>query len=203
MKNFVAIAGNIGVGKSTLTKKLAEHYGWKPFLEPVTENPYLENFYKDMKKWAFHSQLYFLGKRLQDHYKLVHDKDSVVQDRSLYENAEVFAKNLYLQGYINKTDWHVYRNIYKTCVKILPAPDLIIYLHASVDKIMDRIQSRGRDFEKNITKKYIANLNDLYDDWVGNIRGTQVITISYDDLDLKNNRLDFETFLDAVKDYLK
>jgi hypothetical protein len=203
MKNFVAIAGNIGVGKSTLTKKLAEHYGWKPFLEPVTANPYLEDFYKDMKKWAFHSQMYFLGKRLQDHYNLVHDKDSVVQDRSLYENAEVFARNLYRQGYINKRDWNVYLKIYKTCVKILPEPDLIIYLHASVDKIMERIQQRGREFEKNITRKYISDLNDLYDDWVGNIRGTQVITISYDDLDLKNNRLDFETFLDAVKDYLK
>lgn len=203
MKNFIAIAGNIGVGKSTLTKKLAEHYGWKAFLEPVTENPYLEDFYKDMKHWAFHSQMYFLGKRLQDHYNLVHDKASVVQDRSLYENAEVFAKNLYLQGYINKRDWNVYRKIYKTCVKILPAPDLIIYLKASVDKIMDRIQQRGREFEKNIDKKYIGDLNELYDDWVGNIRGTQVITISYDDLDLKNNRLDFESFLDAVKDYLK
>jgi len=108
-----------------------------------------------------------------------------------------------LQGYINQRDWNVYRKIYKTCVKILPAPDLIIYLKASVDKIMGRIQQRGREFEKNIDKKYIGDLNELYDDWVGNIRGTQVITISYDDLDLKNNRLDFESFLDAVKDYLK
>lgn len=203
MKHFVAIAGNIGVGKSTLTKKLAEHYGWKAVLEPVTNNPYLEDFYKDMKKWAFHSQMYFLAKRLQDHYNLVHDKDSVIQDRSLYENAEVFARNLYLLGFINKRDWTVYRKIYKTCVKILPTPDLIIYLKASVDKIMERIQQRGRDFEKNITRKYIEDLNELYDEWVGNMKGTQVITISYDDLDLKNNRLDFETFLEAVKDYLK
>ena len=147
-KKFIAIGGNIGIGKSTLTKKLAEHYGLQPYLEPVTENPYLKDFYRDMKKWAWHSQMFFLGKRLQDHYNLVRDKHSVVQDRSLYENAEIFAKNLYRQGFIAKREWNVYQDVYKTVIQILPAPDLIIYLKASVDKIMQRIQSRGRDFEK-------------------------------------------------------
>ena len=202
-KKFIAIGGNIGIGKSTLTKKLAEHYGLQPYLEPVTENPYLKDFYRDMKKWAWHSQMFFLGKRLQDHYNLVRDKHSVVQDRSLYENAEIFAKNLYRQGFIAKREWNVYQDVYKTVIQILPAPDLIIYLKASVDKIMQRIQSRGRDFEKNISKDYVSNLNELYDEWMGNFKLSQVIVINYDDLDLKNNTIDFEAFLEVVNEYLK
>jgi len=203
MKNFIAIAGNIGVGKSTLTKKLAEHLDFKPYQEPVTQNPYLEDFYKDMKKWAFHSQMFFLGKRLQDHYEILQEKHSVVQDRSIYENAEIFAKNLYLKGFINKRDWQVYQQIYKTCVQILPPPDLVIYLKASTEKIMERIALRGRDFEKSIKPRYINDLNNLYDKWAGNFRQCQVITLSYDDLDLKNNNIDFESFLAETKKYLK
>ena len=147
-KNFIAIAGNIGVGKSTLTKRLAEHLKWKAYQEPVTQNPYLEDFYKDMKKWAFHSQMYFMGRRLQDHYNILQEKKSVVQDRTIYENSEIFARNLHNRGYINSRDWKVYQQIYKTCEKVLPAPDLVIYLKASVEKIMERIAKRGRDFEK-------------------------------------------------------
>ncbi|MEK7074707.1 MAG: deoxynucleoside kinase [Patescibacteria group bacterium] len=202
-KKFIAISGNIGIGKSTLTKKLAEHYGLQPYLEPVTENPYLKDFYKDMRKWAWHSQMFFLGKRIEDHYNLVLDQHSVVQDRSLYENAEIFAKNLYRQGFIAKRDWNVYQDIYKTVIKMLPAPDLVIYLKASVDKIMQRIQSRGRDFEKNISKKYVTDLNELYDEWMGNFKLSQVIVINYDDLDLKNNTIDFEAFLEVLNEYLK
>lgn len=203
MKNFIVISGNIGVGKSTLTKKLAEHLKWKQYQEPVAQNPYLEDFYKDMKRWAFHSQMFFLSKRLQDHYNLVKDKHSVVQDRSLYENAEVFAKNLRKKGYINATDWQVYQTIYKTCIKVLPPPDLIIYLKASTERIMDRIKLRGREYEKNITPKYIGELNELYDRWVGNFNLCQIITISYDDLDLKNNNIDFDAFLNEIKNYIK
>jgi deoxyadenosine/deoxycytidine kinase len=202
-KKFIAISGNIGIGKSTLTKKLAEHYKLTPYLEPVTENPYLKDFYRNMGKWAFHSQMFFLGKRLQDHYNLVRDNHSVVQDRSLYENAEIFAKNLYRQGFIKKREWNVYQDIYKTVIQILPAPDLIVYLKASVDKIMQRIQIRGRDFEKNMSREYVANLNELYDDWMGNFKLSQVIVINYDDLDLKNNTIDFEAFLEVLNEYLK
>lgn len=203
MKNFIAIAGNIGVGKSTLTKKLAEHLKWKAYQEPVTQNPYLEDFYKDMKKWAFHSQMYFMGKRLQDHYNILKEKKSVVQDRTIYENSEIFARNLHNRGYINSRDWKSYQQIYKTCENILPAPDLVIYLKASVDKIMDRIALRGREFEKGIDRKYIRELNDLYDRWAGNFNQSQVLILSYDDLDLKNNNIDFESFLAEVKNYIK
>jgi deoxyadenosine/deoxycytidine kinase len=202
-KNFIAIAGNIGVGKSTLTKKLAEHLKWKAYQEPVAQNPYLEDFYKDMKKWGFHSQMYFLGKRLKDHYDILQDKRSVVQDRTIYENSEIFARNLHNRGYINSRDWKVYQQIYKTCTKVLPAPDLVIYLKASVDNIMERIAKRGRDFEKTIDKKYIKELNDLYDRWAGRFNDSQVIILSYDDLDLKNNTIDFDSFLKEVKHYIK
>jgi deoxyadenosine/deoxycytidine kinase len=202
-KKFVAISGNIGIGKSTLTKKLAEEYGLKPYLEPVTENPYLKDFYKDMKEWSFHSQMYFLGKRLQDHYRLVTDKHSVVQDRSIYENAEVFAKYLYKRKFISKRDWKTYNQIYKTCIQLLPPPDLVIYLKASVPTIMNRISARGREFEKTISRKYISDLNNLYDDWAGNFKLSQVIIINYDDLDFKNRNIDFESFLDVLNEYLK
>ena len=201
-KKFIVIAGNIGIGKSTLTKKLAEHLKFKPYLEPVSENPYLEDFYKDMKKWAFHSQMYFLGKRLQDHYRLALDKKSVVQDRSIYENAEIFAKYLYKRKFISKRDWKVYSQIYKTSTKILPAPDLVIYLRATTENIMQRIKKRGRDFEKTITPKYIRELNELYDNWAGNFNLSQVITISYDDLDFKYSTVDFDSFLDVLGDYM-
>ncbi|MBT5337702.1 deoxynucleoside kinase [Candidatus Falkowbacteria bacterium] len=201
-KKFIAISGNIGIGKSTLTKKLAGHFKLKPYIEPVTENPYLEDFYKDMKKWAYHSQMFFLGKRLQDHYDLTVDKHSVIQDRSIYENAEVFARHLYNRKHISKRDWKSYRQIYKVCTKILPAPDLVIYLRASVDRIMQRIEKRGRDFEKTIDRKYIKDLNDLYDNWAGNFKLAQVIIINYDDLDFKNRAIDFDNFLEVLKEYL-
>jgi hypothetical protein len=203
MKKFIAIAGNMGVGKTTLTKKLSEHFGWKACFEPVEENPYLKDFYQNMKKWAFHSQMFFLGKRLKDHCRLINEKRSVISDRSLYENAEVFAKNLYLNKYISERDWQVYQQVYQTSVKILPAPDLIIYLKASVEKIMSRIKKRGRDFEKKVSSDYVKSLNDLYDEWLINAKFSQVITINYDHVDLKYNEVDFKNFLENIKSYLK
>jgi len=203
MKKFIAIAGNMGVGKTTLTKKFSEHFGWKACFEPVEENPYLKDFYQDMKKWAFHSQMFFLGKRLKDHCRLINEKQSVISDRSLYENAEVFAKNLYLNKYISERDWQVYQQVYQTSVKILPAPDLIIYLKASVEKIMSRIKKRGRDFEKKVSSDYVKSLNDLYDEWLVNTNFSQVITVNYDHVDLKYNERDFKNFSENIKSYLK
>src|SRR6056297_273857 len=151
-KKFITISGNIGIGKSTLTKKLAEHYKFKPYLEQDVKNPYLEDFYKNMKRWAFHSQMFFLSKRLEDHYQLVVDKDSVVEDRSIYENAEVFARYCYQRGFISKREWKTYQRVYQTCKNILPAPDLIVYLRASTETILRRLKSSGRKIEKNINK---------------------------------------------------
>ena len=150
MKKFVAVAGNIGVGKSTLVELLCVRMGWEPFYEPVTENPYLADFYKDMDAWSFHSQIFFLTHRLQSHYNLSQHPNSVVQDRSVYEDAEIFAQNLYLQGHIQMRDYQTYRDLYETTLRFLPPPDLVIYLRASVPTLMKRISHRGRDYEQTI-----------------------------------------------------
>jgi len=203
MKNFIAIAGNMGIGKTTLAKRLADHLSWELSEEPNEANPYLNDFYKDMDKWAFHSQMFFLGKKLEFQYNLWKDKESVIQDRSIYEDAEVFAQNLYNQGHINERDWETYQQYYKTISNILPAPDLIIYLKASVDKVYDRIRQRERPYEKDITKKYVEDLNDLYDRWIGNFDKCPVLLISYDDMDFKYSKIDFDSFLKEIKQYIK
>jgi deoxyadenosine/deoxycytidine kinase len=148
LKKFVAIAGNIGVGKSTLVTLISERLGWQPFFEPVVENPYLADFYKDMRAWAFHSQIFFLTRRLQSHRQLIDHPTSVVQDRTVYEDAEVFACNLYHQGYINDRDYSAYHELYQVLTDFLPPPDLVVYLRATVDTLLNRISFRGRDYEQ-------------------------------------------------------
>ena len=163
---YVAVAGNIGVGKSTLVDLLCKSLGWDPFFEPVSENPYLPDFYKDMAAWAFHSQIYFLIHRLRVHHSILTHPNSVLQDRSVYEDAEIFARNLYLQKQINERDYATYRELYGTLIAFLPPPDLVIYLQASVPTLQKRIALRGREFEKGISSEYLTNLNALYDDWI-------------------------------------
>jgi deoxyadenosine/deoxycytidine kinase len=136
MDKFIAVAGNIGVGKSTLVMLLSENLGWTPFFEPVTENPYLADFYEDMQAWGFHSQIYFLMRRLRIHRKLMDMKGSVIQDRSVYEDAEIFAHNLFLQKAINQRDYATYQELYQVLVEFLPPPDLVIYLRASVSTLV-------------------------------------------------------------------
>jgi deoxyadenosine/deoxycytidine kinase len=132
MKHYVVIAGNIGAGKSTLVGMMCDRLGWKAYFEPVAENPYLEDFYRDMSRWAFHSQVFFLTHRVRSHRALMDDPASVIQDRSLYEDAEIFARNLYLQGRMNERDWETYSGLYRTLTTVLPPPDLVVYLRASV-----------------------------------------------------------------------
>lgn len=183
MKKFVAVAGNIGVGKSTLVGMLCERLGWQPFYEPVSENPYLADFYADMAAWSFHSQVFFLTRRLRAHYELVQQDSSVIQDRSVYEDADIFAQNLFLQGYFQPRDYQTYRELYETAVQLLPPPDLMIYLRASVPTLMDRISHRGRDYERSIAPEYLQSLNDLYEVWISNFVLCPVLTIPADDLD--------------------
>jgi deoxyadenosine/deoxycytidine kinase len=183
MKKFVAIAGNIGVGKSTLVTKLCKQLEWEPFFEPVGENPYLADFYADMATWAFHSQIFFLTRRLRSHHQLGQRPTSVVQDRSVYEDAEIFAHNLYRQGHIKGRDYETYRDLYETVIQILPPPDLVIYLRASVDTLMERIAHRGRDYERTITPDYLQSLNNLYEDWIENFVLCPVLSVPADDLD--------------------
>lgn len=182
-KYFIAIAGNIGAGKSTLTGKLAESFGWQPFYEASTENPYLADFYEDMQRWSFHSQVFFLGKRLEHHRQLLDHPGSVVQDRTVYEDAEIFARNLYEQGHMSERDYDAYRRLYQAISSFLPPPDLIIYLQASVDKLMQHITQRGRDYERSITADYIAQLNRLYDGWIEDWTACPVLRIQMDDID--------------------
>jgi deoxyadenosine/deoxycytidine kinase len=183
MKKFVAVAGNIGVGKSTLVSMLCQHLGWEPFYEPVTENPYLADFYGDMKTWAFHSQVFFLTHRLRAHFQLAQRAGSVIQDRSLYEDAEIFARNLYLQGHITARDYQTYRELYETASQFLPPPDLVVYLRASVPTLLNRISNRGRDYERTITAGYLESLNRLYEDWINNFTLCPMLSVPADDLD--------------------
>ena len=183
MKKFIAVAGNIGVGKSTLVTLLCKQLKWEPFYEPVGDNPYLVDFYADMASWSFHSQIFFLTRRLRSHHQLSQHPTSVIQDRSVYEDAEIFAQNLYLQGHIKERDYETYRELYETITQVLPPPDLVIYLRASVETLMERIALRGRDYERTITPEYLQSLNDLYEDWISNFVLCPVLAVPADDLD--------------------
>jgi deoxyadenosine/deoxycytidine kinase len=183
MKKFVAIAGNIGVGKSTLVAMLCQRLGWQPFYEPVAENPYLADFYRDMRTWSFHSQIFFLTRRLHAHRQLLDHPTSVIQDRSVYEDAEIFAQNLYLQELMDERDYQSYRELYEVLTEFLPPPDLVIYLRASVDTLISRISRRGRDYELTIEPDYLANLNQLYEAWITGFSLCPVLAVPADNLD--------------------
>lgn len=183
MKRHVIIAGNIGVGKSTLVQRLCAHWHWQPFFEAVAENPYLADFYGDMPRWGFHSQVFFLANRLQIHRQIADHPASVIQDRSVYEDAEVFARNLYDQGHLSDRDFATYRHLYESLLNFLPVPDLVVYLRASVDTLRQRIARRGRAFEARINPDYLAQLNALYDTWIEDFRPCPVLVLPADDLD--------------------
>jgi len=186
MKHFVVIAGNIAAGKTTLTQLLSRELDWEPFLESVAENPYLADFYADMRRWSFHSQIFFLSRRLIHHRQLLTRPNSVVQDRSVYEDAEVFARNLAQQGKMSERDYRVYQDLYEAIISILPPPDLVIYLRASVETLQDRIASRGRHFEQNIDVGYLQQLNILYEDWINSFALCPVLTVPSDSLNFHN-----------------
>ncbi|MFU8770855.1 MAG: deoxynucleoside kinase [Anaerolineales bacterium] len=182
MKRYITVAGNIGAGKSTLVGLLCDRMGWQPFYEPVAENPYLADFYKDMRTWGFHSQVYFLIHRLRTHRQLIDHPTSVIQDRSVYEDAEVFALNLYRQGFIRERDFKTYRDLYSVLTTFLPPPDLVIYLRASVKVLMEHIKQRNRVYERNITPDYLAQLNELYEKWVTSFNLCPLLTVPVDNL---------------------
>lgn len=186
-KYFVAIAGNIGAGKSTLTGLLSAAFGWEPFYEANAENPYLADFYADMERWSFHSQVFFLGKRLEHHHQLLQHPGSVVQDRTVYEDAEIFARNLYVQGHMAERDYDAYRRLYQAISAFLPPPDLIVYLESSVDKLVEHITRRGRDYERGISAEYLAGLNRLYEEWIGDWTACEVLRVKIDGKDFQNN----------------
>jgi deoxyadenosine/deoxycytidine kinase len=167
VRKFIAVAGNIGAGKTTLVQFLEREYGFEPVYEPYTDNPYLDDFYKDMRAWAFHSQLYFLSHKFRLHLELNDSVGTVVQDRTIYEDAEIFATNLHRSRYINARDYKTYMELYASMRGALHPPDLLIYLRCDTRGIRRRIKHRGRTSEQNIPARYIRRLNDLYEDWIG------------------------------------
>ncbi len=201
-KKFIAIAGNIGVGKSTLVRLLCNRMGWQPFYEPEAENPYLEDFYRDMRTWAFQSQVFFLTRRLRDHRRLLDHPTSVVQDRSVYEDAEIFAANLYRQGLMDERDHHSYSDLYHVLIEFLPPPDLVIYLRASVTTLVSRIVQRGRGYEREISPDYLQQLNQLYDEWIANFSLCPVLTVPADNLDYVAHPRHLELIVTKVQEKL-
>ncbi|MFQ3567211.1 MAG: deoxynucleoside kinase [Aggregatilineales bacterium] len=197
-KYFIAVAGNIGAGKSTLTRLLAEEFGWQPFFEADAENPYLADFYADMQRWSFHSQVFYLGKRLEHHRQLVDHPGTVIQDRTVYEDAEIFARNLYLQGSMNGRDYDAYGRLYRAVSSFLPPPNLLIYLQATVDTLLAHIHKRGRDYERTITRDYLERLNNLYEQWIGDWQASPMLTIPIDDIDFVDNRADFDAIARSI-----
>ncbi len=202
MEKFVAVAGNIGVGKTTLVQKLCDNLDWTPFFEPESENPYLADFYKDMQTWAFHSQVFFLARRLRAHKDLCVHPGSVIQDRSVYEDAEIFAHNLYKQKQIEERDYQTYQELYQALVEFLPPPDLVLYIRASVPTLQQRIKKRGRDYEEKIDPAYLNQLNVLYEHWITDFQLCPVLTVPGDDLDFVANNGHLDLIIEKIQDKL-
>ena len=201
-KRFIAIAGNIGVGKSTLTALLSQRLGWEPFYEAVADNPYLADFYQDMTRYAFHSQIFFLSRRLRHHRRLLDFPGSVVQDRSVYEDAEIFARALHDQGNIVSRDYHTYRELYEVLIQFLPPPDLVVYLRASVPTLLERIAMRGRTFERAIATDYLERLNRLYEAWLKSFSLCPVLSVPTDDLDFVHNGSHLDLIIGKIEEKL-
>lgn len=197
-KIFVAVAGNIGTGKTSLTRMLSERFNWRAHFEAVVDNPYLADFYRDMARWSFPLQIFFLNNRFSAHQQVSRDSDSAIQDRSIYEDANIFARNLFEQGMMEERDYKNYLELYSTMCQFLQPPDLIIYLRKSLPKLKTQIAKRGRDYEKNIPSDYLANLNCYYDDWMGNYSEGKKLIIDSDQLDFVNNPSDFELIASRI-----
>jgi deoxyadenosine/deoxycytidine kinase len=203
MRKYLVLAGNIGAGKSTLVGLLADRLGFRPYYEPVAENPYLEDFYRDMERWAFQSQVFFLTYRMAMHRALAEDPHSVVQDRSLYEDAQVFARNLYERGAMSERDWRSYSGLYETVTGLLPPPDLVIYIRASVPTLKRRIAARGRGFEADISDGYLAGLNRLYESWIESFELAPVLVVPGDRLDFVADEKDLDSIARTVEERLR
>jgi deoxyadenosine/deoxycytidine kinase len=200
---FVAIAGNIGSGKSSLTRLLSEAMGWRPMFESVEDNPYLSDFYKDMRRWSFQLQVYFLSNRFRSHKAITEGVSSVVLDRVIYEDAEIFARNLFEIGNMEERDYNNYVALYDVMTEYLHPPDLLVYLRANVDTLLRQISSRGRDFEKSIKREYLEQLNRHYESWISRYKKGKLLIVESDNLDFVNRKDDLKTVIEMVLDHLK
>ena len=181
----IAIAGNIGSGKTTLTRLLAKHFGWTPHFEEVDHNPYLDSFYEDMQRWSFNIQIFFLNSRFRQVIDIRNSGKDVVQDRTIYEDAMIFAPNLYSMGLMESRDFENYRSLFDLMSKFLQAPDLLIYLRASVPTLIRQIAKRNRDYEQSIRLDYLSNLNDRYEEWISGYKEGKLLIIESDNLELE------------------
>jgi len=196
---FVAVAGNIGAGKSSLTRILSERYHLSPVYEAVDENPYLEDFYGDMRRYAFHSQMFFLATRLRQHLREVNPGQRVIQDRTVYEDAAIFARNLRDEGILDERDWGSYRTMYEAITAALRPPDLLIYLRAGLPTLRRHIRQRGRRYESDIEDAYLERLNRLYEAWIEDYDLSPVVVVPVDELDFVNHGGDLRRLLDGLE----
>jgi deoxyadenosine/deoxycytidine kinase len=176
-KLYVAMAGNIGAGKTTLTRLMAEHYSWEPYYEPVLDNPYLDDFYADMKRWSFHLQIFFLAKRFESMIEIQKNDISVIQDRTIYEDVEIFARNLFRRGDMIERDFKTYSDLFYDMVSFIVKPDLVIYLRTRPEVLVERIMQRGRESEKNIPIGYLKQLNEAYETWIATYSATNRVLV--------------------------
>jgi hypothetical protein len=198
-KIFVAVAGNIGSGKSSLTRMLSQHYGWKAYYESVEDNPYLADFYIDMSRWSFNLQIYFLSKRFNDHKKIVEGTESVIQDRSIYEDAEIFARNLFVIEKMDRRDYDNYVELYKVMMQYLRPPDLLIFLDARIETLLKQISRRGREYEQSIPRRYLEQLSQHYKDWIDRYTLGPLLKIPSDEVDFVHERGDFNRMLMLIE----
>ncbi|MFC1784309.1 deoxynucleoside kinase [Candidatus Neomarinimicrobiota bacterium] len=199
---FIGIAGNIGVGKTTFTDIVSKSNGWHPFYESVMDNPYLSDFYGDMKRWSFNLQIYFLHHRFRNHVKMSSLSTGVMQDRTIYEDVEIFAKNLHALGNIDDRDWDNYRNLFKVMISFLRKPDLIIYLKASTDTLLTRIKKRARDYEKTIDPEYLHTLNISYDKWIAGIIDIPVLTVDTNNFNIFEDKEELQLIIQDINSRL-
>ncbi|HTE31158.1 MAG TPA: deoxynucleoside kinase [Chryseolinea sp.] len=194
----IAICGNIGSGKTTLAEMLSKHYGWTPLYESVEHNPYLRDFYEDMAKWSFHLQIFFLNSRFRQVLQIRENIRTTVQDRTIYEDAYIFAANLHQSGFMNDRDYQSYFGIFESMIKFVKPPDLLIYLKADVPKLVEQIELRARDYENAIRLDYLRNLNEHYERWIANYSLGQLLIIDVNQLDFVNQSEDFADVLERI-----
>lgn len=193
----IAIAGNIGSGKTTLTKMLAKHYGWTPMFEPVEFNPYLEDYYADMARWSFNLQIYFLAKRFKDVVEISKREDTVIQDRTIFEDARIFAPNLHDMGRMSDRDFNTYTELFDHMMSLVELPDLMIYIRSTIPNLVSQIAKRGREYEKTMGIDYLLGLNNLYEEWIATYPG-RLIIIDGDNVKFEGNPEAFSTITDQI-----
>jgi deoxyadenosine/deoxycytidine kinase len=195
----LAVAGNIGSGKTTLTEKLAKHYGWKAEFEAVDDNPYLADFYEDMKRWSFHLQVYFLNSRFNQLKKIQETAGSFIQDRTIYEDAYIFAANLYKSKLLTDRDYANYKNLFDSMISHVSPPDLLIYLKADIPKLVGQIEKRGRSYETTMRIDYLKNLNVHYEDWIAGYQEGKLLVIDVNELDFVERAGDFSFIVEKIE----